>query len=108
MTVAVAKEWEPLPRTAKWQYVLRVAGYNDEIGYYAVTEHGQRVALAEHIDMLGNIGYELAGITPPRFVPTSCGGASELPEFSMHGTDYLLIFKRPIPDDPTVEHARHR
>ncbi len=94
--LALAEEWEYIPRMTKWQYVVRVAGYDQEDGYFAVTEHSQRVPLVEHIDLLGDMGYELTAITPPRVLPAMAGGG-EIEELSLHESDYLLIFKRPIP-----------
>ncbi len=85
-----------LPRMTKWQYVVRVAGYDQEDGYFAVADQGERVPLVEHIDLLGDMGYELTAITPPRLLPTSAGGG-EIVEFASHESDYLLIFKRPVP-----------
>jgi hypothetical protein len=92
----VAKEWEYVPGMPRWQYIIRVAGWDPTDGYFVITENGQRVPLVEHIDLLGDIGYELTAITPPRVFPTSAGGG-ELAELTVHETDYLLIFKRPAP-----------
>jgi hypothetical protein len=92
----LTQQWEHSPPPTRWQYVIRVAGWNNSDGYFIVAENGDRMPLVEHIELLGGIGYELAGITPPRVLPAMAGG-SELEELSLHESDYLLIFKRPVP-----------